>query len=104
VGGTSAEVVNKSIYLKLLATTSRERYFHKERNLGSNRRSKNGLLETSRPGLISTMSPDLSQPTHRFEPKDTFGGILVLRLEADHLCPEDRVLSGGNYALLRAKT
>jgi hypothetical protein len=29
LGGTSAEVVTKSVYLKLLATTSRERHFRK---------------------------------------------------------------------------
>jgi hypothetical protein len=42
VGGTSAEVVTKRIYLQLLATTSRERHFRKERDVGSNRRSKKG--------------------------------------------------------------
>ena len=82
VGSTSAEVVTKSVYLKLLAPTSRERHFRKERDLGSNRRSKKGLPETSRPGLISTMRPDLPQPTHRLEPKDTLGGIHFLRLKA----------------------
>jgi hypothetical protein len=30
-------------------------------------------------------------------------GVLFLRLAVDHLCPKDRVLSGGNDALLRAK-
>ena len=31
------------------------------------------------------------------------GGILFLGLKVGHLCPKDRVLSGGNDALLRAK-
>jgi hypothetical protein len=64
VGGTSAEVVPKRIDLKLPTTTSREMYFHKERDLGSPGRGRKGLSETIRPGLISEMSPDLSQPTH----------------------------------------
>jgi hypothetical protein len=34
--GTSAEVVTKRVYLELTATTSRERHFHKERDLVSN--------------------------------------------------------------------
>jgi hypothetical protein len=54
------------------------------------------------------MRPDLPQPIHRLEPKDTLGGILFRRLEVGQLCPKDRgpkdrVLSGGNDALLRAK-
>jgi hypothetical protein len=68
VGGTSAEVVTKSISLQHFATTTRERYFREERNLGSNGRGKKGMQETSRPGLISAMRPDLPQPTHRLEP------------------------------------
>jgi hypothetical protein len=34
----------------------------------ANGRGKKGLSETSRPGLISVMSPDLSQPIHRLGP------------------------------------
>jgi hypothetical protein len=63
-GGTSAEVVTKSIYLELLATTSRERHFRKERNLSSNGRGKKGLPETSRPGLISAMRPHQQTRPH----------------------------------------
>ena len=47
------------------------------------------------------MCPDLSQTTHRFEPEDTFGDILFLKLYVCHL--KDRVLSGVNNALLCAK-
>jgi hypothetical protein len=50
------------------------------------------------------MSPDLSQPTHWFEKKDTLGGILFLRLKAGHLRPKDRVLNGRHYALLTEQT
>ena len=73
VGGTSAEVVTKRVYLKLPATTIRERHFRKERDLGSHGGGKEGLPETSRPGLISTMRPDLPQPTHRLEHKTRLG-------------------------------
>ncbi len=104
VGGTSAKVITKSIYLELLATTTRERYFRKERNLGSNGRDTKGLPETSTPGLISAMRPDLPQPTHRLIPKDTFGVIFFLRPNVSHHCPEDSVLRSGNDALLRAET
>ena len=72
VGGTSAEVVTKRVYLKLLAPTSRERHFRKDRDLDSNRHIKKGLPETIRPVLTSTMRLDLTQPTHRIDPKDTF--------------------------------
>jgi hypothetical protein len=79
----------KRVHLRLLTTTNRERRLRKERDLGSNRRSKKGMSETSRPGLISTMRSDLTQPTHRIEPKDTPGGILFLRLKDDHLFDPD---------------
>jgi hypothetical protein len=58
------------------------------------------LPETSRPGFISTVSPDLPYPTHRFEEEDTFGGILFLRLKDIHLHPKYRVFNGSHYALL----
>ena len=31
------------------------------------------------------MRPDLPQPTHRLEPRDTLAGILFLRLKAGHV-------------------
>ena len=36
---------------------------------------------------ISTVSPDLFQPTHRLEEENTLGGILFLRLKGSHLHP-----------------
>ena len=54
----------KEVYLELFATTTRDRNSRKDRNLDSNGRGKKGLSETSRPVLISPMSPDLTQPTH----------------------------------------
>ena len=76
VGGTRAEVVTKRVYLKLPETTSRERYFRQEWNVRSNERGKKGLTETSRPGLIPVMSPDLSQSTHCLEPQYPWGNSL----------------------------
>jgi hypothetical protein len=52
------------------------------------------------PGFISTMRPNLTQPTHQLEKKDTLRGILFLRLQASHLRPKDRVLNGSHYVLL----
>jgi hypothetical protein len=74
------------------------------RDLDAHGRDKECLSETTRPDFISTMSPDLSQPTHWFEKKDTLGGILFLRLKAGHLRPKDRVLNGRHYALLTEQT
>jgi hypothetical protein len=65
---------------------------HKQRTVApegsgsvSNRHRKKGLLETRRPGLISTMRADLSQSTHLIVPKDTLGG-----LKGGHLRDSDR--------------
>ena len=88
VGSTSAEVVTKSISLEIFATTSRERLPSNNRDLGAHGRGKECLTETSRPGFISTMRPNLPQPTHRLEKKDTLWGILCLRLQAGHLRPK----------------
>jgi hypothetical protein len=83
MGGTSAEMVTKSIYLELFGTTSGKQQLHQKgkRNLCSNGRVKKGLSQTSRPDLVSVMSPDLSQPPDCLEPSDTSGVILFLRLE-----------------------
>ncbi len=54
--GTSVKMVPNRIDLKLPGTTtSRERYFRKERDLVSQGGGEKGLSETIRPGLISTM-------------------------------------------------
>ncbi len=92
VGGTSAEVVTKSIELELFATTSGERLLSNYRDQGAHGRGKECLPETSRPGLISTMRPDLPQPTHRLEPQDTLGG--------DRLSSQDGVFQQQQAALL----
>jgi hypothetical protein len=41
---------------------------------------KESLSKTSRPGFVSTVRPDLPQPTHGLKEDDTLGGILFLRL------------------------
>jgi hypothetical protein len=93
-------VVTKRVYLKLLATTSRERLFSHDRDLGAHGHGKESLPETSRPGFISAVRPDLPHSTHRLEEVDTLGGILFLRLKASHLRPKYRVFNGSHYALL----
>jgi hypothetical protein len=75
-------VVTKSIELEFFVTTSREWLLSNIWDLGAHGRGKECLSETSRPGLISTMRPDLPQPTHGLEPQDTLGGILFLRLKS----------------------
>ena len=73
VGGTSVDMVTKSIELELFATTTRESLFSNNRDLGAHGRDKECLSETSRPVFISTMRSDLSQPTHWIDEKDTLG-------------------------------
>ncbi len=48
---------------------------------------KKRLSETNRPGLVPTVSPNLSQPTHGFEKENTPGGVFFLRLKTNHLHP-----------------
>jgi hypothetical protein len=68
------------IPLKFPATTSRERLLRNHWDLGAHGGGKESLSKTSRPGLVSTVRPDLSQPTHGLQEEDTLGGILFLRL------------------------
>jgi hypothetical protein len=93
MSGTSTEMVSHRIQLKLPATSD-------DRDLGAHSHGEKSLPETSRPGFIFTLRPDLSQPTHRLKEEDTLGGILFLRLKTRHLRPEYRVLNSGHYALL----
>ena len=58
------------------------------------------LPVASRPGLISTVRPDLCQPTHGLVEEDELGVILLQRLKARHLRPKYGVLNGSHYALL----
>ena len=79
VCGTSAEVVPECINLKLPAAASRWWWLRQGRYISTNTRGKKCLPETSRPGLIPAMRPDLPQSTHGFKPKETSGGIHLLR-------------------------
>ena len=68
---------------------------------------KEGLPETSRPGLIPAMRSNHPEKTQRLIPQDPSGGILFLRLEGTHLRTQRTVLyssaSYGHDALLRVK-
>jgi len=96
----------KRIVVSLLGTrvcgTSTEmmRLVSNDRDLGAHGHGKESLPETSRPGFISTVRPDVFQTTHRLEEEDTLGGIHFLRLKASHLRPKYRVLNSSHYALL----
>jgi hypothetical protein len=100
VGGTRAKVVTEGVYLKFPATTSREKLLRDRWDLGSHEGGEECLSETSRPGFVSTVSPDLTQSTHGHEEADTLGGILFLRLKVNHLRPKNRVLNGRHYVML----
>ena len=69
-------------------------------DVGSHGGGEECLSETSRPGFVSTVRPDLPEPTHGLEEEDTLGGILFLGLKDSHLRPKYRVLNGSHYALL----
>jgi hypothetical protein len=69
--GTSTQVVTQRVHLELPATTSRESLFSDDRNLDAHGHDKESLSKTNRPGFISTVRPDLSQPTHRLKEEDT---------------------------------
>jgi hypothetical protein len=48
------------------------------------------VCQTSRPVLVSTVSPDLAQPVHGLEEEDTLGVILFQRLKSqDHPSPSE---------------
>jgi hypothetical protein len=65
---------------------------------------KEGLPETSRPGLIPVIRLDYSEKTQWFVPHDPLWGILFLRLKDIHLDTQSGVFDGGHYSLLRVKT
>jgi hypothetical protein len=100
VSGTSANMVAQCVYPKLPTTTTRKRLFLNHWDLIAHGGGEKRLSDTNRPGLISTMRPDLSQPTHRLQEEDTLGGILFLRLKTSHLRPKNRFFYGSHYALL----
>jgi hypothetical protein len=64
VGGTSANMITKSIKSKLFATTSRRRQHRNNWYLCTHSHDKKGLSETSRPGLITVMRSDHPKSYH----------------------------------------
>ncbi len=86
--------------MKFPSTTSRERLLRNYWDLDVHGGGKESLSKTSRSGFVSTVRPDLTQPTHGFKEEDTLGGILFLRLKVSHLRPKYRVLNGRHYPLL----
>ena len=100
VSGTGTEMIASCIYPKFPATTSRKRLLRQHWDLSAHRRGEKCLTETSRPGFISTVRPDLTQPTHRLEEEDTLRSILFLRLKVIHLRLKDRLLNGSHHTLL----
>ncbi len=63
-----------------LTTTAHiaKRLLHNHWDLSAHRRGEKCLPETSRPGLISTVRPDLPQPTHRLEDEDILSALFVV--------------------------
>ena len=94
-------MVTKGVYLKFPATTSHEWFLRDHWDLGTHRGRKECLSEASRPGLISTVSPDLAQPTHGLEEEDALGVILFQRLKVNHLRPKYGVLRVVYYESLK---
>jgi hypothetical protein len=77
--------------------------FRNHWDLGAHGGGKSGLgkeclTKTRRPGFVSTVRPDLTNPTHGFREEDTLGGILFLRLKTSHLRLKDR--GGGLTTIL----
>ena len=67
VRGTGANVVTKSVYGELFATTGRERKLRQCRYCCTNTRGEEGLPEGSRPGLFSVMRPKFSISVRKAE-------------------------------------
>ena len=97
-------MIAKNITGKLFATTSREWQLRESWDMCTDTSGKEGLPETSRPGLIPAMRPyHPEKPQWWFVPQDPLWGILFLRLEGTHLDTQSGVFDGGHYALLRVK-
>ena len=96
-------MIAKKITSKLSATTSREWQLRKGWNMCTDTSGKEGLPETSRPGLIPAMRSNHPEKTQRLIPQDPPWGILFLRLEGTHLSAQGGVFYSGHDALLRVK-
>ena len=78
VSGTGANMITEGVDDKLFVTTSRERKLRQCRYCCTNTRGEESLPEASRPGLVSTMRPDLTQSTHGFTPEDPPRNVLFI--------------------------
>ncbi len=76
--GTGANMIAESVDGNFFANTGRKRKFRQCRYCCTNTPDEECLSEVSRPGLISAMSPDLSQPTHGFIPEDPPRSVLFI--------------------------
>jgi hypothetical protein len=71
-------MVAKSIDSNFFATTGRERKLRQCRYCCTYTRGEENLPEASRPGLVSAMRPDLTQPTHGLIPEDPSRSVLFI--------------------------
>ena len=78
VRGTGLHMVVERVDGELFETTDRERKLRQCRYCCTNTRGEEILSEASRPGLISVMRPDLSQPTYGFIPEDPPRSVLFI--------------------------
>ena len=96
-------MIAKNILSKLFATTSRDWRLRQSRYVSTDTSGKEGLPDTSRPGLIPAMRSNHPEKTHSLIPQDSSRGILFLRLEGTHLRTQCRVFYCGHDALLRVE-
>jgi hypothetical protein len=95
---TSTEMVSHHIQLKLPATTRHYRFFSDDRDLGTHGHGKQSLTETNTPDFISTVSPDLSQPTHRLKEED------IIQYDCKDVCtPSQSQVNVGDSPRLRSQ-
>ena len=93
-------MITKNVTGELSATTNREWQIRESWYVITDTSGKEGLTETSRPGLIPIMRSNHPEKTQSLTPQNPLWGILLLRLEGTHLHTEDRVFDGGHYTLL----
>ena len=73
MGSTGANMIAKHIQIRLFATTSRECQLRESWDMCTDTSGKEGLPETSRPGLIPAMRPDYPEKPQWLYHKILFG-------------------------------
>ena len=76
VSGTCTNMITENVNGEPFVTTNRERKLHQCGYIRTDTRSKECLSESSRPGLISVMSPDLPQTTHGLIPAKCYVRVI----------------------------